>query len=40
MEGRAVKSYGHRVQPIDIEEDILHLLNENEHQKIQVPQTH
>lgn len=39
-EGRAVKSYGHRVQPIDIEEDILHLLNENEHQKIQVPQTH
>lgn len=38
--GRAVKSYGHRVQPMDIEEDILALLHENEKRRAQVPQTH
>ena len=36
--GRAVKSYGHRVQPIDIEEDIVRLLDNRE--MMQVPQTH
>jgi glutathione peroxidase-family protein len=36
--GRAVKSYGHRVQPMDIEEDIVALLEENK--KTQVLQTH
>lgn len=36
--GRAVKSYGHRVQPIDIEEDIVRLLDDREMMK--VPQTH
>ena len=39
-EGRAIKSYGHRVQPMDIESDIVALLNENEEEKMQVPQTH
>ena len=39
-EGRAVKSFGHRVQPIDIEADIIALLDENEKLKMQVPQTH
>ncbi|KAL7530222.1 hypothetical protein ACHAXR_005981 [Thalassiosira sp. AJA248-18] len=39
-QGRAVKSYGHRVQPMDIESDIVALLDENEQQKMQVPQTH
>lgn len=39
-EGRAVKSFSHRVQPMDIEEDIVQLLYENEKQKHQVPQTH
>ncbi|KAL7446989.1 hypothetical protein ACHAXM_011066, partial [Skeletonema potamos] len=34
--GRAVKSYGHRVQPIDIEEDIVRLLENRE--MMQVPQ--
>jgi len=38
--GRAVKSYGHRVQPMDIEEDILAMLQNNEKLKLQVPQTH
>jgi len=35
--GRAVRSYGHRVQPIDIEEDIVRLLDDRE---MKVPQTH
>lgn len=39
-QGRAIKSYGHRVQPMEIESDILALLDENEKQKMQVPQTH
>jgi len=39
-EGRAVKSFGHRVQPLDIEDDIIALLDENEQLKMQVPQTH
>ena len=38
--GRAVKSYGHRVQPMDIEEDIVALLDQNERRKLQVPQTY
>lgn len=38
--GRAVKSFSHKVQPMDIEEDILKLLHENEKQRAQVPQTH
>lgn len=37
--GRAVKSYSHRVQPVDIEEDILALLHETEKRRLQVPQT-
>ena len=36
--GRAVRSYGHRVQPMDIEEDIVRLLDDREMMK--VPQTH
>lgn len=39
-QGRAVKSYGHRVQPMDIEADIVALLDENDQQKMQVPQTY
>lgn len=40
-QGRAVKSYGHRVQPMDIEADIVALLDENEKgEKMQVPQTY
>lgn len=39
-QGRAVKSYGHRVQPMDIENDIIALLAENDKQKLQVPQTY
>jgi glutathione peroxidase len=39
-QGRAVKSYGHRVQPMDIESDIIALLSANEKQKMQIPQTH
>lgn len=40
-EGRAVKSYGHRVQPMDIESDIVALLDEgHERSKMQVPQTY
>jgi len=39
-EGRAVKSYGHRVQPMDMEADIVALLDENDQQKMQVPQTY
>lgn len=39
-EGRAVKSFGHRVQPMEIEDDIIALLDENEKKKMQVPQTH
>lgn len=40
-QGRAIKSYGHRVQPMDIEADIVALLDENEKQKkMQVPQTY
>lgn len=35
--GEAVKSYGHRVQPMDIEDDILSLLLKNEKEKMQVP---
>ena len=38
--GRAIKSYSHRVQPMDIESDIVALLDENDQQKLQVPQTH
>lgn len=37
-QGLAIKSYGHRVQPMDIEADIVALLNENEKQKMQLPQ--
>eukprot|EP00986_Skeletonema_menzelii_P011291 scaffold5793_cov146-Skeletonema_menzelii.AAC.5 len=36
--GRAVRSYGHRVDPLDIEEDIVRLLDDREMMK--VPQTH
>lgn len=36
-QGRAIKSYGHRVPPMDIEKDIVALLEENEKQKMQVP---
>ena len=39
-EGRAVKSFGHRIQPVDIEDDIVALLDENEKLKMQLPQTH
>ena len=39
-EGHAVKSFGLRVQPIDIEDDIVALLDENEKIKMQLPQTH
>lgn len=39
-QGHAVKSYGHRVQPMDIEADIVSLLEENESERIQVPQTY
>jgi len=40
-QGRAIKSYGHRVQPMDIEADIVALLDENDQQeKMQVPQTY
>lgn len=39
-QGHAVKSYSHRVQPMEIEADIVSLLAENDQQKIQVPQTH
>lgn len=40
-EGRAVKSYGHRVQPMDMEGDIVRLLEENEAKRVQqVPQTY
>eukprot|EP00804_Cyclotella_cryptica_P006179 CCRYP_015266-RA/>CCRYP_015266-RA protein AED:0.47 eAED:0.47 QI:0/-1/0/1/-1/1/1/0/124 len=40
-EGRAVKSYGHRVAPLEIEEDIVKLLEENEEKgSQQVPQTY
>ncbi|KAL7475991.1 hypothetical protein ACHAW6_001882 [Cyclotella cf. meneghiniana] len=40
-EGRAVKSYGHKVQPLQIEEDIVRLLEENEARATQqVPQTY
>jgi hypothetical protein len=39
-QGRAIKSYGHRVQPKDIEDDIVALLDTNEQLKIQVPQTY
>jgi hypothetical protein len=35
--GRAIKSYGHRVPPMQIEKDIVALLEENEKQKMQVP---
>lgn len=38
--GRAVKSYGHRIQPMDIEGDIVSLLDRNERQKMQLPQSH
>jgi len=39
--GRAVKSYGHRIQPIDIEEEIVRLLdNRGIGETIKVPQTH
>jgi glutathione peroxidase-family protein len=36
-QGRAIKSYGHRVPPMQIEKDIVVLLEENEKQKMQVP---
>ena len=36
--GRAVRSYGHRIQPIDMEKDIVRLLENREMMK--VPQTH
>ena len=39
-QGRAIKSYGHRVQPMAIEVDIVALLDENDHLKVQVPQTY
>jgi glutathione peroxidase len=32
-EGRAVKSFGHRVSPLEMEEDIIKLLEENEEKK-------
>lgn len=38
-QGHAVKSYGHRVQPYEIEEDIVSLLESNDVKKMQVPQT-
>lgn len=38
-EGRAIKSYNQRVQPLDIESDIIALLDENDmEKKMQVPQ--
>lgn len=36
-QGRAIKSYGHKVPPMQIEKDIVALLKENEKQKMQVP---
>jgi len=39
-QGRAVKSFGHRVPPMAMEEDILQLLHETERRRFQVPQTH
>ena len=39
-QGRAIKSYGHRVQPMAIEDDIVALLDENDQLKLQVPQTY
>jgi len=37
--GEAVKSYGHRVQPMDIEDDIRRTLATNEKEKLQLPVT-
>jgi glutathione peroxidase-family protein len=39
-QGHAIKSYGHRVQPMAIEADIVALLDENDHLNVQVPQTY
>jgi len=36
-QGHAIKSYGHRVQPMEIEEDIISLLEENEKRKLHFP---
>jgi hypothetical protein len=37
--GIAIKSYGHRVQPMSIEEDIVAFLDANDQLKHQVPKT-
>jgi len=40
-QGRAIKSYGHRVQPMEIEDDIVALLDSNDQEEtMQVPQTY
>ncbi|KAL3809717.1 hypothetical protein ACHAXA_009411 [Cyclostephanos tholiformis] len=36
-QGHAIKSYGHRIPPMEIEEDIVSLLEENERQNLQLP---
>ena len=40
--GKAVKSYGHRISPFEMEEDIVKLLEDNEDEKNaqQIPQTY
>lgn len=39
-EGRAVKSYAAKVDPFDIEEDIVRLLDESQEKRMQIPVTH